>query len=76
MQYLAYGIGFFLCTLLLQFVLHRMRKNKNKKYPIWAGASVVIIVAMTGIITRNIAYLGAVIGYVTADNIGKELGWH
>ena len=76
MHYFAYGIGFFICTLLLQYILYKVRKNNNKQHPIWAGTSVVIIVAMTGVVTKNPAYLGAVIGYVAADRIGKDLGWH
>lgn len=76
MYYFAYGVGFFILTLIIQYLLHKLRKNKNKQYPIWAGTSVVTVVALTGIFTKNPAYLGAVIGYVTADKIGKELGWH
>ena len=62
--------------LIIQYLLHKLRKNQNKQYPIWAGISVVTIVALTGIFKKNPAYLGAVIGYVTADKIGKELNWH
>ena len=76
MSYFWYGLGFFVFTFLLQGVLHKCRKNKNMQYPIWAGSNIVIIVAMSGIIAKNPAYLGAVIGYILADNIGKELGWH
>ena len=76
MNYFLYGLGFFILTLIIQYVLYKVRKNQNKQYPVWAGTSVVIIIAMTGIITKNPVYLGSVIGYVMADQIGIELGWH
>ena len=76
MAYFVYGFGFFICTLLLQYILYKVRKNNNKHYPIWTGTSVVIILSMIGILNKNPEYLGAIIGYVTADGIGKELGWH
>lgn len=76
MYYFAYGIGFFGLTLIIQYLLYKLRKNKNKQYPVWSGTSVAIIIALMGIITKNPAYLGAVVGYITADRIGKELNWH
>ena len=76
MSYFWYGLGFFVFTLLLQGTLHKFRKNKNMQYPIWAGSNVIIFIAMSGIIAKNPAYLGAVIGFILADNIGKEVGWH
>lgn len=76
MYYVAYGIGFFILTMILQGLLHKFRKNKNRQYPIWAGSNIVIIIALSGMISKNPAYLGAVIGYVLADDIGKKLGWH
>lgn len=76
MYYFAYGIGFFGLTLIIQYLLYKLRKNKNKQYPVWSGTSVAIIIALMGIITKNSAYLGAVVGYIAADRIGKELNWH
>jgi hypothetical protein len=76
MTYVIYSIGFFVFTLILQAIFHKARKNKNMQYPIWAGENVVVFIALSSIVARNTAFLGAVIGYVLADNIGKKLGWH
>ena len=76
MTYVIYGTGFFEFTLTLQAIFHKARKNKNIQYPIWAGENVVVFIALYGIVEKNVAFLGAIIGYVLADNVGKKLGWH
>lgn len=76
MSFLMYGVGYFLSTLLIQYILHKVRKNKNKQHPIWAGISPVIVIAFLGILNQDITYLGAVVGYAAADIIGENMDWH
>ena len=72
-ELILYVVGFFLITLLIQFFLHRFRKNGNRgKGAIWAGRSAVIAICVMGIVSRNINYLGAVLGFLLADEIGKR----
>lgn len=71
-----YAIGFFLLTLLLQYLLHKVRKNGNRgKGAVWVGRSAAIVICIMGGITQNINYLGAVLGFLMADEIGKQMGW-
>lgn len=69
-------ISFFLITLLFQYLLHRFRKNGNRgQGAIWVGRSAAIAICMIGIILKDINYLGAVLGFLLADEIGKQMGW-
>ena len=72
-ELILYAIGFFLITLLFQYLLHRFRKNGNRGHrAIWVGRSAVIAIGVMGIVSRNINYLGAVLGFLLADEIGKR----
>ena len=67
-----YAIGFFLLTLLLQYLLHKVRKNGNRgKGAVWVGRSAAIVICVMGIVSKNINYLSAVLGFLMADEIGK-----
>lgn len=72
-----FTVGFFLITLLFQYLLHRFRKNGNcGAGAIWVGRSAAIVICVMGIVSREINYLGAVVGFLMADEIGKKMGWH
>ena len=67
-ELILYAIGFFLITLLFQYLLHRFRKNGNRgKGAIWVGRSAAIVICVMGIFSKNINYLGAVLGFLMAD---------
>ena len=75
-ELILYAIGFFLITLLFQYLLHRFRKNGNQGHgAIWVGRSAAIVICVMGIVSKNINYLGAVLGFLMADEIGKKMGW-
>ena len=69
-----YGIGFFLCTLLIQYMLFKFRKNHNH------GANGVWVeqlwCCVVGIINYKVEYLAAILGFICADEAGKTAGWH
>lgn len=69
-----YVIFFFVITLLIQFFGSK-RKSKGK-VKIWEGTNTIVVICILGIITQNINYLSAIIGFVIADQIGKIAGWH
>lgn len=72
-----YGIGFFLCTLCIQYVLYKIRKNHNHgSNGIWIGNKAIIILCVAGIVTHRLGYFAAIIGFICADAVGKENGWH
>ena len=73
-EMIMYATGFFLITLILQFLLSK-RKNKST-FTIWQGTNTLIVICILGIVTKNINYLPAVLGFVIADEIGKSVGWH
>ena len=75
-EMVLYGIGFFLITLLIQFLLSERNCRKNKQTTFWTGSSAIITICVLGIIDRNIHYLAAILGFVIADEIGKSAGWH
>ena len=41
----------------------------------WVGKSVIIGMCVLGIITKNINYFAAILGFVLGDEVGKQAGW-
>jgi asparagine N-glycosylation enzyme membrane subunit Stt3 len=73
----VYGVGFFICTMIIQALLAKIRKKGNKgNSAIWVGSSAIIIICIVGLATKNVNYLAAVLGFVMADEIGQAAGWH
>ena len=76
LEIICYAIGFFVFTLLFQYLLYRFRKNGNRgKNAVWVGQKAAIVICVIGIITIDLNYLGALLGFLMADNIGKHMGW-
>ena len=75
MDYVLYAVGFFLFTIIIQYLLYKLNKNK-RKVKIWTGRNPIIVMCTLGLIQTNISYLAAVIGFVVADEIGKTVGWN
>ena len=70
LKLIIYGIGFFVLTLLLQYVLSKFRKNGNQgDSAIWVGNNVIIVICIFGIMQHNIDYFAAIIGFIIADKI-------
>ena len=77
MQLIIYGVGFWICTLCIQFLLYKIRCNHNHgQNGIWVGGRAIVVICVVGILTHNINYLAAVLGFILADEIGKIAGWH
>ena len=71
------GVVFFMITLILQPLFHNVFKHGNKgDWAIWTGYVTVITICVIGIIQKDISFFAGVIGFVTADEIGKKMGWH
>lgn len=73
---ICYAIGFFIFTIVLQYVTYKMKKGYNQLGFLWSGISVVIALCVLGFTTQKITYFAAIIGFMAADVIGKKLGWH
>lgn len=77
MEFTIYGIGFFLCTLLIQYMLFKVRKNHNHGLNgIWVGNRAILVLCVVGIMNHKIGYLAAILGFIFADEAGKAAGWH
>ena len=76
-EIIMYAVGFFLCTIFLQWLLHRVRKNHNMgNSAIWVGTGAIIVICIIGLMTKNTNYFAAVLGFVTGDEVGRQAGWH
>ena len=72
-----YGIVFFLCTLLIQYMLFKFRKNHNHgSNSVWVGNRAIMVLCVVGIINYKVEYLAAILGFICADEVGKAAGWH
>ncbi|RHF63734.1 hypothetical protein DW671_07795 [Mediterraneibacter gnavus] len=75
--FVIYGIGYFVVTLLIQYMLFKLRKNHNHgPNGIWVGSSAIIVLCVIGIINHKICYFAAILGFICADEAGKAVGWH
>lgn len=72
MEIILYGIAFFVATIIIQYVLHKLGKNKS----FWTGSTTIISMCVLGICFHSVNYLAAIIGFIIADEIGGKLGWH
>lgn len=51
LELMIYGIGFFLCTLLIQYLLFKVRKNHNHEpNGVWVGNRAIMVLCVVGII--------------------------
>ncbi len=70
LELIIYGIGFFVLTLLLQYLLSKFRKDGNQgDSAIWVGNNTIIVICILGIMQHNIDYFAAIIGFIIADKI-------
>ena len=74
LEMILYAVGFFLVTLLIQYLFSKRKSKSN--LTIWQGTSTIVAICILGIVFYNINYLAAILGYVIAVRIGKEVGWH
>ena len=68
LELIIYGIGVFVLTLLLQYLLLRFRKDSNQgDSAIWVGNNAVIVICIFGIMEGDIDYFAGIIGFIVAD---------
>ena len=71
-----YAVGFFVFTIFLQWLLYRLRKNHNQgASAVWVGTGVMIVICVIGLVTKNINYFAALLGFIAGDELGKQAGW-
>ena len=77
LEIIVYLLGFFILTMFLQWLLHKVRRNHNQgNSAIWAGNGAIIVICVMGLMTKNINYFSALLGFVVGDEVGKQAGWH
>lgn len=70
-------LGFFICTLWFQWLLHKIGRNRNRgNSVIWVGYGAIVAICVIGLISNNANYFSALIGFIIADRIGEKAGWH
>lgn len=74
MRYVLYFIGFFLATVLIQWC--GRNHNRQGKAQIYTGPTVIIGMCVLGLVCKEQAYFTAILGFLLADSIGKQMGWH
>lgn len=76
LETILYVIGFFIFTIFLQWLLHKVRKNHNQgNSATWVGNGAIIVICVMGLMTKNINYFSALLGFVVGDEVGKQAGW-
>lgn len=56
LEFVIYGIGYFVCTLLIQYMLFKLRKNHNHgPNGVWAGTRAIMVICVIGIINHKIS---------------------
>jgi hypothetical protein len=77
LEIILYLLGFYVCTVVLQGILHKVRKNHNQgASAIWVGTGAIMVICVLGLVMRNINYLAGVLGFVMGDETGRIAGWH
>lgn len=74
---ILYAVVFAVCTIFLQWLLFKVRRNHNKgRFAIWVGIEAIIVLCVVGLMTKDINYFAAILGFIVGDEIGKQAGWH
>ena len=76
LETIVYLLGVFILTMFLQCLLHKVRRNHNQgNSAIWVGNGAIIVICVMGLMTKNINYFSALLGFVVGDEVGKQAGW-
>lgn len=75
-EYIVYGIGFFIITIVLQYILSRTCIFSKKGIKIWRGKECIIGMCMLGILLNKMTFFAAILGFVLGDNVAISMGWH
>ena len=69
LETILYAVGFFIFTIFLQWLLHKVRKNHNQgNSAIWVGNGAIIVICVMG-------YFAALLGFIIGDEVSKQAGW-
>lgn len=76
LKMLMYGIGFFIVTLLIQCLFYKVNHNTPQgTNGIMVGTNAIVAICVLGVISHNVYFFSAVIGFVMADKLGRKIGW-
>lgn len=75
-EYVIYGTGFFIFTLILQYILSRGGFWRKTRFRIWQGKECVVGMCILGIIFHRLTFFAAIIGFIFGENAAILLGWH
>ena len=76
LEIILYAVGFFIFTIFLQWLLHKVRKNHNQgNSALWVGSGAITVICVMGLMTKNVDYFAALLGFIVGDEVGKQAGW-
>lgn len=75
-EYIVYGTGFFIVTLILQYILSQTGAFWRKGFMIWKGKECIIGMCILGLMFRKFAFFAAILGFIFGENVAISLGWH
>ena len=76
LEIILYAIGFFIFTIFLQWLLYKVRRNHNQRNSaIWVDNGAIIVICVMGLMTKNVNYFAALLGFIVGDEVGKQAGW-
>lgn len=76
LETIVYVIGFFIFSIFLQWLLKKVRRNHNQGgSALWVGNEVIIAVCLLGLITKNVNYFSALLGFAVGNEVGKRISW-
>ena len=76
LETIVYLLGVFILTMFLQWLLHKVRRNHNQgNSAIWVGNGAIIVICAMGLMTKNVDYFPALLGFVVGNEVGKQAGW-
>ena len=76
LETVVYAIGFFIFSIFLQCLLKKVRRSHNQgNSALWVGNEVIIAVCLLGLITKNVNYFSALLGFTVGNEVGKKISW-
>lgn len=49
--------------------------NYQGNSAIWVGNGAIIVICVMGLMTKNVNYFAALLGFIVGDEVGKQAGW-
>lgn len=75
LETILYAVGFLYLLFPFSGCYIRSENHNQGNSAIWVGNGAIIVICVMGLMTKNINYFSALIGFVVGDEVGKQAGW-